>query len=69
MESQQARGIKMSGKTLFVLVAVTGVEDEVAAEAAIQNLSNADQDFWVTTTKEYDDDLLEQAGDPVIYLP
>jgi hypothetical protein len=56
-------------KTIFVLVAVNGVEDEAAAEAAIQNLSNAEQDFFVTMTREYDDELLEQAGDPVIYLP
>lgn len=59
----------MDNTTLFVLVAVTGVEDSTAAEAAIQNLSNDEQDFHVATSKEYDDDLLEQAGDPVIYLP
>lgn len=58
-----------SDKTLFVLVAVQGVEDETAAVEAIQNLTNDGQGFWVTTTKEYDDELLEQAGDPVIYLP
>ena len=56
-------------KTLFVLVAVQGVEGEEAAVAAIQNLSNNEQDFFCTTSKEYEDDLLEQAGDPVIYLP
>jgi hypothetical protein len=56
-------------KTIFVLVAVNGVEDEAAAESAIQNLSNAEQDFFVTMTREYDDELLEQAGNPVIYLP
>lgn len=59
----------MSSKTIFVLVAVNGVEDEAAAEAAIQNLTNSDQDFHVAMSSTYDDDLLEQAGDPIIYLP
>jgi len=59
----------LNNKTLFVLVAVQGVEGEEAAVAAIQNLSNDEQDFFCTTSKEYDDETLEQAGDPVIYLP
>ena len=59
----------MSNKTIFVLVAVQGVESGVAAQAAINNLSNGEQDFYCTTTKEYDDETLEQCGDPVIYLP
>jgi len=59
----------MPNTTLFVLVAVQGVESEEAAYAAIHNLSNDEQDFYVTTSKEYDDGWLEEAGDPVIYLP
>lgn len=36
--------------TLYVLVAITGVESEPAAVAAIENLCNDEQDFEVLET-------------------
>jgi len=56
----------MSNDTTFILVAVTGVESEAAAVAAIENLDNAEQRFEVLET------VIDDGGtpdDPVIYFP
>mgnify|MGYP000191406104 CR=1 FL=1 len=53
----------------YVLVAVTGVEDEAAAIAAIDNLNNDEQQFNAFTTMTTTFDRVEEAGDPVIYFP
>ena len=57
-------------QTHFVLVAVTGVEDFRAAEAAVENLTNDEQRFEVeqTMTNDEDDDVLEFSS-PTIYFP
>ena len=52
--------------TIFILVAVTGVESEPAAVAAIENLDNYAQRFEVLET------VIDDGGtpdDPVIYFP
>lgn len=56
----------MDEDTLYVLVAVVGVESEPAAVAAIENLSNAGQGFVVLET------VIDDGGtpdEPVIYFP
>lgn len=52
--------------TLYILVAITGVESEPAAVAAIENLRNNEQGFEVLES------VLDDGGspdDPVIYFP
>lgn len=52
--------------TLYVLVAITGIESEPAAVAAIENLRNTEQGFEVLET------VIDDGGtpdNPVIYFP
>ena len=58
----------MDENIIYVMVAVYGVENESAAESAIENLTNGEQVFAVTQTKLVEPP--EQFGDtPVIYFP
>ena len=58
----------MSENIIYVMVAVYGAEDETAAAAAIDNLTNDEQVFVPIQTKVVEPP--EQfAGDPVIYFP
>ena len=58
----------MDNDIIYVLVAVYGAEDETAAEAAIDNLTNDEQVFTSIQTKVVEPP--EQFDDePVIYFP
>ena len=56
----------MPKEILYILVAVVGVEDSVAATAAIENLSNDEQDFEVMDEIIAEGEVVKQLGAPNI---
>jgi len=53
----------------YVLVEVVGVESQEAAYRAIDNLTNAEQEFSSIDVKTVSSVKVDQAGTPVIYFP
>jgi hypothetical protein len=53
----------------YVLVEVVGVESQEAAYRAVDNLTNAEQEFNSIDVKTVSSVKVDQAGQPVIYFP
>ncbi len=53
----------------YILVEVEGTEDALGVKAAIENLSNAEQSFYVTESTTVTWAHLDHYGTPVIHFP